>query len=40
MAFDFILQIIENVRQRDQIAGNPENDVVPFTIGNNSEEHG
>jgi len=40
MAFDFILQIKENVRQRDQIAGNPTNDVVPFILGNKNEEHG
>ena len=39
-AIDFILNIKNIQRQRDQIAGNPENDVVPFTIGNNSEEHG
>ena len=41
MALDFISKIKENsLRQRDQIAGNPTNDIVPFNIGNNNEEHG
>jgi hypothetical protein len=37
MALDFINTL---KRQRDQIAGTLTNDVVPFIIGNNNEEHG
>jgi len=41
MAFDFILKLKENYSgQRDQIAGSPSNDVVPFIPGNTNEEHG
>ncbi len=40
MALDFILKIKEISQQRDQIAGTPTNDIVPFTNGNISEEHG
>lgn len=34
----FIKELI--IWQRYQIAGNPENDMIPLTIGNNIEEHG
>ena len=41
MALDFILKIKNNsLQRRDQIAGNPTNDVVPFILGNKNEEHG
>ena len=39
-AIDFILNIKNIQRRRDQIAGNLTNDVVPFILGNKNEEHG
>jgi hypothetical protein len=39
-AIDFILNIKNIQRRRSQIAGNLANDVVPFIVGNNNEEHG
>jgi len=41
MALEFVLKVQENSqRRRDQIAGNPPNDAIPFLDGNIQEEHG
>jgi hypothetical protein len=41
MAVEFVLKVKENSqRRRDQIAGNPPNDAIPFLDGNIQEEHG